>query len=74
MSMTKTQIYFPPAELRALHRLAKESGRAVADLVREAVRVTWLLPRQAAGRGPVAIWSGPFRGSAADHDAAFDEP
>jgi hypothetical protein len=42
MSMTKTQIYFPPAELAALHRVAKKTGRAVADLVREAVRTRWL--------------------------------
>lgn len=75
MSMIKTQIYFPPAELKALHRLAKETGRAVADLVREAVRTRWLSGRAGGGdAGPVALWTGPFAGSSADHESAFDEP
>lgn len=75
MSMTKTQIYFPPAELAALHRVAKKTGRAVADLVREAVRTRWLSSRPVGkGGGPVALWTGPFAGSSSDHESAFDEP
>ncbi len=75
MSMTKTQISFPPAELAELHRVAKVTGRAVADLVREAVRTRWLSPRPGGqGPGPVALWTGPFAGSSSDHDSAFDEP
>lgn len=73
MPMTKTQVYFARAELAALHRVAKLSGRAVAELVREAVRERWLRPA-GAGKGPVGLWDGPFAGSSADHDAAFDEP
>jgi hypothetical protein len=69
--MIKTQVYLPKEELAALHRIAKRRRRPVAELVREAVRRTWLeLPKQ----GPVALWDGPFSGSSADHDAAFDEP
>lgn len=71
MSMTKTQVYFGAEELEALHRLARDTGRPVAELIREAVRKAYP-PRGA--RGPVALWSGPFAGSSADHDSAFDEP
>ena len=70
-SMTKTQVYLPPEELRELHRLAKRTRRRVADLVREAIRAKWLQPSPS---GPVALWTGPFAGSSADHDSAFDEP
>ncbi len=70
-SMVKTQIYLPAAELAALHRLAKTKKRRVADLVREAIRETYLRPPAS---GPVALWDGPFAGSSSDHDAAFDEP
>lgn len=69
-SMTKTQIYFPPEELGQLHRVARRTRRPVAELVREAVRRVWLTPEPT---GPVALWTGPFRGSSADHEAAFDE-
>ncbi|MSP63674.1 MAG: hypothetical protein EXR72_25680 [Myxococcales bacterium] len=71
MSMVKTQVYLPREELKALHRVARERRRRVADLVREAVRSVWLRP---VATGPVALWDGPFAGSSADHDAAFDEP
>lgn len=67
----KTQIYLPEAELAALHRIAKAKKRRVADLVREAIREKYLRDSTA---GPVALWSGPFLGSSADHDSAFDEP
>jgi len=70
--MTKTQIYFRPEELRALHRLARQTKRPVAELVREAVRAIWLRP---GASWPVALWTKPLRKgvSSADHDAAFDE-
>jgi len=69
-SMTKTQVYFPKAELATLHKVARKRKQPVAALVREAVRLVWLRePR----RGPVALWDGPFGGSATDHDSAFDE-
>src|SRR5579883_2186243 len=42
MPMKKTQIYLPEDELRALHRIAHARRRGVADLVREAIRGTWL--------------------------------
>jgi len=69
--MVKTQVYLPKAELRALHRVAKAKKRPVAELVREAIREKYLRTSLA---GPVAIWDGPFVGSSADHDSAFDEP
>jgi hypothetical protein len=68
--MVKTQIYFRDDELRALHGVAKRSRRSVADLVREAVRRTWL--RQAS-RGPVALWDGPVAKPASEHDSIYDE-
>jgi hypothetical protein len=72
MPMTKTQIYFRPEELRALHRIAREKKRPVAELVREAVRTVWL---RRPAEWPVALWTGPLpKGvSSSDHDAAFDE-
>jgi hypothetical protein len=70
-SMVKTQVYLPKAELQALHRVAKREKRAVAELVRDAVRTKWL---REPPNGPVALWEGPFAGSSVDHDTAFDEP
>jgi hypothetical protein len=69
--MVKTQIYFPEAELSALHREARRSGKSVAELVREAVRATWL--RRAAS-GPVGLWDGEPRRTASDHDSIYDAP
>jgi hypothetical protein len=69
--MVKTQVYFPEAELLALHRVAKREKRPVAGLVREAVREKYL---RKPPEGPVGIWEGHFSGSSSDHDAAFDEP
>ena len=69
-AMTKTQVYLPTDELAALHRVARQHHRRVADLIREAIRDKWL---RAAPSGPVALWDGPFSGSSADHDSAFDD-
>ena len=70
-TMVKTQVYLPAGELKALHRVAREKKMKVAELVREAVRVTWL---QAPATGPVGIFDGEIHGSSAEHDSAFDEP
>jgi hypothetical protein len=69
--MVKTQVYLPEGELRALHEVAKREKRPVAALVREAIRRVWLKGKP---KGPVALWNGPWRGSSADHESAFDEP
>jgi hypothetical protein len=69
--MTKTQIYFSEEDLAALHETARRTGKSVAELVREAVRCTWLRP---ATRGPVALWDGPIRRTSVEHDTIYDEP
>ena len=69
--MTKTQVYLRDEELRALHTVAKRSGRSVADLVREAVRRVWLRPD---AQGPVALWDGPLSRTSVEHDHIYDEP
>jgi hypothetical protein len=70
-SMVKTQVYLPADDLKALHRVARQKGRPVAELVREAVRTVWLRPHPS---GPVGLFDGEIHGSSADHDSAFDEP
>ena len=69
--MVKTQVYLREDELKALHRTARQSGRSVADLVRDAIRRVWLRPQP---QGPVALWDGPAARSSVDHDAIYDEP
>ena len=68
--MVKTQVYFRDEELEGLHRVAQESGRSVADLVREAVRTVWLVTER---RGPVALWDGEVRQTSIEHDSIYDE-
>lgn len=69
--MVKTQVYLGREELDALHRVAARSERSVADLIREAIRRTWLHPVE---DGPVALWDGePLRASV-DHDSIYDTP
>ncbi len=70
MKMTKTQVYFDPADLKALRRVAKARGRSMADLIRDAVQSVWL---QGAAHGPVDLWRGPLNGGSVEHDAAFDQ-
>jgi hypothetical protein len=70
MNMVKTQVYLPKAELLALRRLARNRKRRIADLVRDAIRTTWL---QSSPQGPVALSNGELRGTSVEHDAAFDE-
>ena len=68
--MVKTQVYLPAEDLEALQKVARRSGRSVADLVRDAIRRVWLRP--AAG-GPVALWDGDPTGTSVEHDAIYDE-
>lgn len=68
--MVKTQVYLPEEELAALHRMARRTGKSVAELVREAVRRVWLRPE---GKGPVALWDGEPRRTSVDHDSIYDE-
>ena len=69
--MTKTQIYFLDAELKALHQLAGRRKKSVAELVRQAVRTELL---KTGPRGPVALWDGEPRRTSTDHDSVYDEP
>ena len=68
--MIKTQVYLPEEDLQALRNAAKQSGRSVADLVREAVRRVWLQPPV---DGPVALWDGIPNRTSVEHDAIYDE-
>jgi hypothetical protein len=68
--MTKTQVYLRREELEALHAVAAQSGRSMADLIREAVRRTWLRPPR---QGPVALWDGEPRRGSVDHDSIYDQ-
>ena len=70
--MTKTQVYLRDEELRALHEAAARSDRSGADLIREAIRRTWLRPDRA--DGPVALWDGEPSATSVDHDRIYDEP
>ena len=54
----KTQVYLPAEQLAQLHKLAKSSGRSIADLIREAISRVWLRP---SARGPVSLWAGPIK-------------
>ena len=69
--VTKTQVYLPEDELKALHAAARRSGRSVADLIREAIRRTWLRSRPA---GPVGLWDGEPAATSIAHDRIYDEP
>jgi sugar phosphate isomerase/epimerase len=66
----KTQVYLPADQLAQLHRIAKTSGRSVADLIREAIGRVWLRPT---AHGPVSLWAGPIKKTSAEHDAIYDE-
>ena len=68
--MIKTQVYLPEEDLQALRRTARDSGRSVADLVREAIRRVWLHP---VGAGPVGLWDGDPTATSVEHDAIYDQ-
>lgn len=67
--MTKTQVYLEADDLRALHRIAKQTGRSVADLIREAIRSVWV---KSPSVGPVALWDGVPRRTSVEHDSIYD--
>ena len=69
--MKKMQVYLRKDELRALREVAARADRGVADLMREAIRRTWLWP--AHPDGPVAIWDGQPTATSIDHDRTYDE-
>jgi len=69
--MEKTQVYLRKEELDALRKMAAQSGRSVAALVRDAIRKVVLKPEAA---GPVAIWDGEPKRASVDHDSVHDEP
>ena len=69
--MEKTQVYLRKEELAALRKAAAQSGRSVADLVREAIRKVVLKPEAS---GPVAIWDGEPKRFSFDHASVHDEP
>jgi hypothetical protein len=69
--MEKTQVYLRKEELNALREAAARSGRSVAELVRDAIRQTVLMPQDT---GPVAIWDGEPKRTSVEHDSVHDEP
>ena len=78
MPMKKTKVYFRAEDLRALHRVARERKRPVAELIREAVQERWLKPPDhdaRPGYAMLGLYTGPVpAGFTSDnHDAAFDE-
>ncbi|MCG8461589.1 MAG: ribbon-helix-helix protein, CopG family [Holophagales bacterium] len=68
--MTKTQVYLHDDELAALRAAAERTGRSTEELVRDAVRQVWMHPE---ADGPVALWDGQPRRTAADHDSIYDD-
>ena len=69
--MVKTQVYLRKEELDALRKMAARSGRSVAELVRDAIRKSVLMPQAA---GPVAIWDGTPKRTSVEHDTVHDTP
>ena len=69
--MEKTQVYLRKEELEGLRQAAARSGRSVADLIREAIRMVVLKPKPF---GPVALWDGEPKRTSIDHDSVHDEP
>lgn len=68
--MTKTQVYLPEADLRALHKLAAKRKKSVAALIRQAIRRTYLEPAE----GPVALYGRKAKRVSSDHDSIYDAP
>jgi len=69
--MEKTQVYFHTEELDAIRQAAAQSGRSIAQVIRDAVRQAVLKP---AGSEPVAIWDGKPKRTSLEHDSVYDEP
>jgi hypothetical protein len=70
--MEKTQVYLRKEELDALRKLATQSKRSVADIIREAIRKVILKPGSSSG--PVGIWDGSPKRTSIEHDSIYDEP
>lgn len=68
--MKKTQVYLREDELDALRHVASQSGRSVAELVRDAIRQVILKPGSG---GPVALWDGQPAHSSIEHDSIYDD-
>lgn len=66
--MTKTQVYLPEADLRALHKLAARRKKSVASLIRLAIRRAYLEPTE----GPVALYRRKAKRVSTDHDSIYD--
>jgi ribbon-helix-helix CopG family protein len=69
--MKKTQIYLRKEELDALREASAQSGRSIAEILREAIRQIVLKPRTSS---PVAIWDDKPKRTSIDHDSVHDEP
>lgn len=70
-SVTKIQLFMHEDNLAALRTAARQTGRSMADLIREAVLQVWLRPQS---DGPVALWDGEPRRTSVDHDSIYGEP
>jgi hypothetical protein len=68
--MKKTQVYLRPEELEALRKGSTQSGRSVAEPIRDAIRKTVLKPQKT---GPVAIWDGEPKRASVEHDSVHYE-
>ncbi len=66
----KTQLYLEKADLERLHELSASLGRSVADLMRDAIRRTWLDDTLG---GPIGVWDGPCDRPGVDHDSIYDD-
>ena len=69
--MEKTQVYLRAEEIAALRKAAADTGRSIAEIIREAIRKTVLKPDLT---GPVAIWDGEPKRPSREHDSIYDEP
>jgi hypothetical protein len=69
--MERIQVYLRKEELDALRKAARQSGRSVADLVREAIRKVVLKPQAVR---PVAICDGEPTRTSVEHDSIYDQP
>lgn len=63
-------------QTRPFDRTSQKHGstsdwHSVADLIREAIRTTFLRP---GAEGPVALWDGAPKQTSVKHDSIYDEP
>jgi hypothetical protein len=67
--MVRIHVYLKADELEALHHAARRSWGSVSDLVRDAIRRTWMRP---SAPGPVALWDGTPSRTSVEHGATYD--